>query len=124
MSKFGSLAAGLGLGAASGYLQKQDDAKRDARVAQITGKPLPPAEPSPLEQGIAKVKSLFGTDAAGDPGAVQALDDSSRAEAAQAYDAQDTAAPSADAWSQDFAAAPDQPTGFVSSIQDHRLDKP
>ena len=76
MRKLSALVAGLGLGAAQGYMQKKSNESRDARVAALFGKDAPVVKPSLLEQGVDKVKSLFASEKpdAGAPTAVTAPD--------------------------------------------------
>lgn len=71
MKKMTSLLAGLGLGAAAGYADKQERLAREARMAALLrGEPLP-KEVTPIEKVIGNVKDYFKPGAA--PAAVPAV---------------------------------------------------
>lgn len=71
MKKMTSLLAGLGLGAAAGYADKQEKLAREARMAALLrGEPLP-KEVTPIEKVIGNVKDYFKPGAA--PAAVPAV---------------------------------------------------
>lgn len=64
MKKMMSLLAGLGLGAASGYADKQERLARDARMAAMLRGEILPKEVTPIDSLMGKVKEYFKPPAA------------------------------------------------------------
>ena len=63
MSKASALLAGIGLGAASGYMGQKEKAASEARLAAIRAGQTPPTETRPIDTIIGKVKDAFTTKA-------------------------------------------------------------